>query len=223
MTGAVVGQIGMPAGKARLAVLISGNGTTLQNFIDLVVAGRLAAEIALVISSRADAYGLERARRAGIDTVVASRRDLPDVDRFNDVLHDALARQPIDLILMAGFLSPFQTRGRYPCRVMNIHPSLIPAFCGKGFYGDRVHRAVLERGVKVTGCTVHFVDDEYDHGPIILQDTVPVRDDDTAETLAARVQELERRLYPEAVRLWIEGRLEIAGRRVRTKAAGPRV
>jgi phosphoribosylglycinamide formyltransferase-1 len=201
----------------RLAVLLSGSGTTLQNFIDRIVDGRLAAEVVLVLASRADAGGLQRARAAGISAVAVARKDYPDVDAFNDALHAALAGCACDLIVLAGFLSPFQPRERYRGRVLNIHPALIPAFCGKGFYGERVHRAVLDAGVKVSGCTVHFADEQYDHGPIILQGVVPVLDDDTAEALAARVHALENELYPEAVRLWAAGRLEIVGRRVRIR------
>src|SRR4029077_8447552 len=136
---------------------------------------------------RPDAGALERARAAGIPAAVVARRQFPDVERFNDALHAELARHDFDLIVLAGFLSPFQLRGRYAGHVLNIHPALIPAFCGKGFYGEKVHRAVLDSGVKVSGCTVHFADDQYDHGPIVLQGTVPVLDDDTPETLAARV------------------------------------
>ncbi len=204
---------------ARLVILLSGTGSTLQNFIDRIADGRLAARIVGVVASRADAGGLERARQAGLPALAVPRRDFPDVDRFNDALHAALAGFDFDLILLAGFLSPFQLRGRYHLRVMNIHPALIPAFCGKGFYGERVHRAALEAGVKVSGCTVHFADDEYDHGPIILQGAVPVLDDDTPETLAARVHALESELYPEAVQLWADGRLEVVGRRVKIRPA----
>ncbi len=201
----------------RLAVLLSGSGTTLQNYIDRIADGRLAAHIAAVIGSRPDAGGLARARAAGIPAVVVARKDFDSVDTFNDALHTALAEHEFDLIVLAGFLSPFQIRGRYQGRVLNIHPALIPAFCGKGFYGERVHRAVLEAGVKVTGCTVHFADDQYDHGPIILQGVVPVLDDDTADTLAARVHAVENEIYPEAVRLWATGCLAVDGRRVRIK------
>ncbi len=203
----------------RLAVLLSGSGTTLQNFIDEIAAGRLSARVVLVIASRPDAGGLSRARQAGIPAVVVARRDFADVDRFNDALHAQLAQHEVDLVVLAGFLSPFQLRGRYTGRVLNIHPALIPAFCGKGFYGERVHQAALESGVKVSGCTVHFADDQYDHGPIILQGVVPVLDDDTPQTLAGRVHAIENELYPEAVRLWAAGRLEIVGRRVRIKPA----
>lgn len=201
----------------RLAVLLSGSGSTLQNFIDHIAARRLDARIEVVIASRADAYGLERARAARIPAAVVARKEHPDVDSFNDALHAELARYAPELILLAGFLSPFQSRGRYPGRVMNVHPALIPAFSGKGFYGQRVHEAVIAAGVRLSGCTVHFADDEYDHGPIIAQRTVPVLDDDTPATLAARVQLVEQEAYPEAVRLFAAGRLEIAGRRVRIR------
>lgn len=203
----------------RLAVLLSGGGTTLQNLIDRIADGRLSAQIVVAISSRADTAGVERARKAGIPTAVVARKGFSDVDRFNDALHAELERYDFDLIILAGFLSPFQLRGRYSGRVLNVHPALIPAFCGKGFYGEKVHRAALDAGVKVSGCTIHFADDEYDNGPIIAQGAVPVMDEDTPETLAARVHHLENDLYPEAIRLWAEGRLEIVGGRVRIKRA----
>jgi len=199
----------------RLAVLLSGSGSTLQNLLDRIAAGTLPAQVVVVVASRSDAYGLERARLVGIPERVVARKEYADVERFNDALHAALEPYAADLVVLGGFLSLFQPRTRYAGRVMNIHPALIPAFCGAGFYGDKVHRAVLESGVRVSGCTVHFADDQYDHGPIILQGTVPVLDDDTPETLAARVHALERELYPEAIRLWALGRLRIEGRRVR--------
>ena len=199
----------------RLAVLLSGSGTTLQNFLDHIADRSLPAEVVVVIASRADAYGLERARQAGIPAIAVPRKDHADAERFNDALHAALEPYPIDLVVLAGFLSLFQPRQRFAGRVLNVHPALIPAFCGKGYYGDKVHQAVIESGVKVTGCTIHLADDQYDHGPIILQETVPVLDDDTPATLAHRVQALERELYPEAIRLWAAGRLRVEGRRVR--------
>jgi formyltetrahydrofolate-dependent phosphoribosylglycinamide formyltransferase len=199
----------------RLAVLLSGSGTTLQNIFDRIADGSLPARVSVVVASRPNAYGLERARRADVPAVAVSRKSFPDVDQFNDAIHAELEQYEFDLIILAGFLSPFQLRGRYDGRVLNVHPALIPAFCGKGYYGHKVHEAVIESGVKVTGCTVHFADEQYDTGPIILQGTVPVLDDDTADTLAERVQALERELYPEAIRLWAGGRLQIEGRRVR--------
>lgn len=199
----------------RVAVLLSGGGTSLQNLIDRGADGRLAARVVVVVASRADAFGLERARQAGIPAVVVARKAHADVTRFNDALHAALEPHAPDLVVLAGFLSLFEPRARYAGRVMNIHPALIPAFCGAGFYGHRVHDAVIAAGVKVSGCTVHFADDHYDHGPIILQSCVPVLDEDTADSLAARVLALEYELYPQAIQLFAEGRLAIDGRRVR--------
>ena len=206
-----------PGSPLRLAVLLSGSGTSLQNLIDRIDAGELRAEIAVVIASKPDAFGLERARRRGLPSLAVARKRHPDVKLFNDALHAELARFEIDLVVLLGFLSPFETRGRFEGRAINVHPALVPAFCGQGWYGHRVHEAVIESGVKLTGATVHFVDAEYDHGPIILQEAVPVLDGDTAETLAARVQEAERRLVPEAIRLFADGRLRIEGRRVRIR------
>jgi phosphoribosylglycinamide formyltransferase 1 len=203
----------------RIAVLLSGEGTSLENLLERIDAREVPARVVVVIASKASAGGLERARRRGIPAVAVPRRNHPDVTQFNDALHAALARYEVDLVAMLGFLSPFQTRGTWSGRVINVHPALIPAFCGQGYYGHHVHEAVLESGVKVSGATVHFADDEYDHGPIILQEAVPVLDDDTPERLAERVQALERRLVPEAIRLFAEGRLAIDGRRVRIKPA----
>jgi phosphoribosylglycinamide formyltransferase-1 len=206
----------MPEGRRlRIAVLLSGSGTGLENLLERSEVGALPASVCVVVSSKASAFGLERARRRGIPAIAVPRKELPEVGAFNDALHAALAPHAPDLVLLLGFLSPFETRGRYDGRVMNVHPALVPAFCGRGFYGHRVHEAVLASGVKVTGATVHFVDAEYDHGPIILQEAVAVREDDTPETLAKRVQAVERRLVPEAVRLFAEGRLAIEGRRTR--------
>ena len=200
-----------------IAVLLSGQGSSLENLLERIDAGDVPGAVRLVISSKAGAFGLTRARQRGIPAVAVPRREHPDVGAFNDAIHAALADFDIDLVLLLGFLSPFETRGRFDGRTINVHPALIPAFCGRGFYGRRVHEAVIESGVKITGATVHFVDAEYDHGPIILQEAVAVEDDDTPESLAARVQELERRLVPEAVRLFARSRLTIEGRRVRIK------
>jgi phosphoribosylglycinamide formyltransferase-1 len=201
--------------ELRVAVLLSGTGSSLENLCEQIDAGRVPARVEVVVSSREDALGLERARRRGITTHVVPRKRHPEVKEFNDALHAALEPHDPELVLLLGFLSPFELRGRYEGRALNVHPALIPAFAGRGFYGRRVHEAVLASGVKVSGATVHFVDAEYDHGPIVLQEIVAVRDDDTPETLAARVQAVERRLVPEAVRLFAAGRLRIEGRRVR--------
>jgi formyltetrahydrofolate-dependent phosphoribosylglycinamide formyltransferase len=198
----------------RLAVLISGGGTTLQNFVERIHAGQMQAAIRLVITSNAAAGGVERARQVGLPVHVVRREEYDSVASFSDAIFDLARAAAVDLVTLAGFLKRIRVPADFTARVMNIHPALIPSFCGKGFFGHRVHEAVLEAGVKVTGCTVHFVDDEYDHGPIILQRCVAVHDDDTAETLAARVFAQECEAYPEAIRLFAAGRLSIRGRRV---------
>ncbi len=199
----------------RLAVLLSGNGTTLQNLLDRITDGRLLARVVLVASNRADAYGLERARLAQVPTAIVKRDQCKDPEDFSHRIFDHCRSARAELVCLAGFMQLLQIPDDFLGRVMNIHPALIPAFCGKGFYGHRVHEAVLEYGAKVSGCTVHFADNEYDRGPIILQRPVPVRDDDTAATLAARVFEQECEAYPEAIRLFAEGKLRIERRKVR--------
>lgn len=196
----------------RLAVLLSGSGTTLQNLIDHIAAGTLSASIILVICSRPDAYGLVRAKHHGLEAIAVPRKTYRDPRVYSDELNRILDQFKPDLIALAGFLHVFHYAPHYRGRVMNIHPSLIPAFCGKGFYGLRVHQAALAYGVKVSGCTVHFADEEYDHGPIILQRVVPVLDHDTPTSLAERVAIEERQAYPEAIQLFAEGRLRIQGR-----------
>jgi formyltetrahydrofolate-dependent phosphoribosylglycinamide formyltransferase len=199
----------------RLAVLLSGGGTTLQNLIDRIADGRLRAEIAQVISNVPDAYGLERARQAGLRTAIVDRRQAGSREEFSRRIFELCRQAEAQLVVMAGFLQIVTIPEDFTNRVINIHPALIPAFRGKGYYGHRVHEAVLAYGAKVSGCTVHFADNEYDHGAIILQRSVPVRDDDTPDTLAARVFEQECEAYPEAIQLFAEGRLQTEGRRVR--------
>jgi phosphoribosylglycinamide formyltransferase-1 len=198
----------------RIAVLLSGRGTTFERFVEERAKGRLDVEFTAVISSKPEALGLERARRHGIPAHVVSRRELRDERAFNDALHAVLAENPPELLVLAGFLSRIELRG-YNGRAMNTHPALIPAFSGKGYYGERVHRAVLDYGAKVTGATIHYCDEQYDTGPIILQRAIDVREDDTPESLAARVAAVEYELYPRAVQLHAQGRLRIEGRRVR--------
>ena len=205
----------------NLAVLLSGSGRTLENVQQAILAGRLSARVVVVVSSKSDAYGLVRARQHSLEAVAVPRRDYPDLHAFNAALNAVLARYPIDLVVLAGFLSLYQPPPALVGRVMNIHPALLPAFGGQGLYGDRVHRAVLESGVKLSGCTVHFADACYDHGPIILQVAVPVYDDDTVESLAARVFAAECALYPQAIQFYAEDRLRLAGRRVRILPAAP--
>jgi len=205
------------ANPIRVAVLLSGSGTTLQNLLDRMADGRLSeARVEAVISNKPEVLGLTRARRAGIPLVaVVLRRDYATVEEFSAGIFAHCRRAAADLVCMAGFLQRVVIAPDFRNRVLNIHPSLIPAFCGQGFHGLHVHEAVLEAGVKLSGCTVHFADDEYDHGPIVLQRAVPVRDDDTPQTLAARIFEQECEAYPEAIRLFAQGRLHVQGRRVR--------
>jgi phosphoribosylglycinamide formyltransferase-1 len=205
----------------RVAALLSGSGTSLENLLERIDAGEVPARVAVVIASQEEAFGLERARRRDIPALAVPRRRYREVKEFNDRIHEALEPHDVDLVLLLGFLSPFELRGRYEGRTMNVHPALIPAFSGRGFYGRRVYEAVLESGVKLTGATVHFADPDYDQGPIVLQEAVPVHDDDTVETLSERVQAAERRLVPKAVRLFAQGRLSIEGRRVRILEESP--
>jgi formyltetrahydrofolate-dependent phosphoribosylglycinamide formyltransferase len=196
----------------RLAVLISGSGTTLQNFIDRIADGRLHAEIAIVVSSNPKAYGIERAQAANLATEVICREAFDSVASFSDAIFARCRAAHADLVTLAGFLKLLKMPADFTGRVMNIHPALLPAFGGKGMYGHHVHEAVLESGARISGCTVHWVDDHYDHGPIILQRTVPVLDDDTPDTLAARVFEQECEAYPEAIRLFAAARSRSSSR-----------
>ncbi|MGB0617959.1 MAG: phosphoribosylglycinamide formyltransferase [Myxococcota bacterium] len=198
----------------RIAVLLSGSGTSLENLFEHIDAG-LPAEVVCVVSSKKDAFGLERAERRGIPAIAVPRREFADGGAFNDALHEALMPYSPDLVCLLGFLSIFELRGIYEGKCLNVHPALVPAFSGKGFYGHHVHEAVLEKGVKLTGATVHYASEEYDEGPILLQGTVDVLDDDTPDTLAARVQAKERELVPEAIRLIAAGRVTIEDGRTR--------
>jgi phosphoribosylglycinamide formyltransferase-1 len=200
----------------RVGVLLSGAGTSLENLVVLTLSGNVPARVVLVLSSKEGAGGLRCAERHGIPAVAVPRRRHHDVGEFNDRIHVELEKHGVELVACLGFLSPFELRS-YEGRAINVHPALIPAFSGKGFYGRRVHEAVLAKGVKLTGATVHFIDAEYDHGPIILQRAAPVQQDDTPETLAERVQAVERELVPEAIRLYAEGRLEIVDHKVRVR------
>jgi formyltetrahydrofolate-dependent phosphoribosylglycinamide formyltransferase len=193
----------------RTAVLLSGSGTTLENLFRKRQGGKLSIDIVVVLSSRADAYGLERARKRGVPALTVERRNFPGTAEFSQAVFEALKPFKPDLICLAGFMLRLKIPPEYEGRIMNVHPALLPTFGGKGFFGHHVHEAVLKAGCKLTGCTVHFVDNEYDHGPIIAQLGVPVRQDDTVETLTARVQAAERRLYPKAIQLYAENRLRL--------------
>ena len=204
--------------KAKIAVLVSGGGTNLQALIDAQKSGIISSgEIALVISNKAGAYALERAANAGIKTETVLKKETPD---FEGKIIELLEENGIDLIVLAGFMSILSERftSHFENRIINVHPSLIPSFCGEGFYGLRVHEAALGYGVKVTGATVHFVNEIPDGGEIIMQKAVAIRENDTPETLQKRImEEAEWKLLPEAVSLFCQGRLSVEGRKVRIK------
>jgi formyltetrahydrofolate-dependent phosphoribosylglycinamide formyltransferase len=199
----------------RLGVLISGGGTTLVNLVAEIREGRLPAEIGAVLADRA-CGGIDKAGALGLDCELIARRTFDSLEAFSGAVFDRLRKARVDLVVLAGFLARLEIPDDFTNRVMNIHPALIPAFCGHGMHGRHVHAAVLERGCTISGCTVHFCDNEYDHGPIILQQAVPVLFEDTPESLAARVFEAECSAYPEAIRRYAAGRLQVAGSRVRT-------
>ena len=192
---------------------VSGGGTNLQKLIDAQQAGKIEnGAIRVVVASRTDAFALERAKRAGIEAIALCRRDYPDVESYSEALIHALQARDVDLVVLAGFLTITGDNfiKAYENRIMNVHPALLPAFGGKGFYGLHVHEAVLARGCKLTGATVHFANEVCDGGPIILQKAVEVKDGDTPETLQRRVmEEAEWVLLPQAVSLFCEGRLQV--------------
>lgn len=201
----------------RLGVLISGGGRTMLNIQECIARGELNAEIAVVVSSLSTVAGVERARNAGFPVKVIRRKDFPDIEAFSVTLEEELAAAEVDLVVQGGWLCLWKIPPRYENRVMNIHPALLPCFGGQGMWGHHVHEAVLAAGCKVSGCTVHFCTNEYDRGPIIVQRTCPVLDDDTPDTLAARVFEQECLAFPEAIKLFAEGRLRVEGNRVKTR------
>lgn len=197
----------------KIAVLVSGGGTNLQSLIDCQKNGMFGeSRISLVIASKPGVYALERAKNAGIDSIVLCRKDYADIAAYSAALVKALKEAEIDLVVLAGFLTIIdeQVYEAYPNAIINIHPALIPSFCGKGFYGLHVHEAALEKGVKVSGATVHFVTPECDAGPIILQKAVEVKQGDTPEALQQRImEEAEWKILPEAVKLFCEDKLTV--------------
>ena len=201
----------------NIVVLVSGGGTNLQALIDAEKRGEIqGGKITCVISSKADAYALERAKQNGISTRVLVRKDYADVHEYSRAVLDALNEEKADLVVYAGFMTILDESvcRAYPNRMMNVHPALIPSFCGKGFYGLHVHEAALEKGVKVSGATVHFVTEVCDGGPIILQDTVKVENDDTPETLQKKIMEnVEWKILPKAVSLFCQDKIRVEGDR----------
>ncbi len=211
----------MPAsektGVFRLGALASGGGTNLQAIMDRCASGDLLARMAVVISNNSGSGALERARRAGVPACHLSGRTHPDPQALDRAIADVFQSYGVDLVVLGGYMKKLGpvTLQAYPNRILNIHPALLPAFGGKGMYGLRVHHAVIESGAWISGVTVHLADEDYDHGPIVAQEAVRVDPDDTPESLAARVLEVEHRLYSEVIRLFAEGRVAVQGRRVR--------
>jgi phosphoribosylglycinamide formyltransferase-1 len=201
-----------------LGVLASGRGSNLQAILDAIEAGRCPARVAVVVSDRKDALALERARRAGASAMHLDPKAYPDRAAFDEAVAEVLDQYATELVCLAGYMRVLSVEfvRRFPGRILNVHPALLPAFPGL-----HAQRQAIQHGVKVAGATVHFVDDGVDTGPIVLQSAVPIRDDDTEETLGARILVEEHRLYPEAIRLYAEGRLRIEGRRVSGRGEGP--
>ena len=209
------------ADMKKIAVLVSGGGTNLQALIDAEKRGELGSgKITLVISSKPDVYALERAKNNGIDSMVLARKAYDSIVAYSKALADALETAKADLVVLAGFLTIIdeQVYERFPNKILNVHPALIPSFCGKGFYGLHVHEAALAKGVKLSGATVHIVTPECDAGPIVLQKAVEVKQDDTPEALQRRIMEqAEWKILPEAVRLFCEDRITVENNKVYIK------
>lgn len=202
----------------KICVLVSGGGTNLQAIIDACESGYVDGKVCHVISSSVKAYALERAKRHNIPSSVIRKKDYSSADAYTQAVIDSVAESGAELVIMAGFMSILgdQFVQAFPNRIMNIHPSLIPSFCGKGFYGLHVHEAALARGVKITGATVHFINEVCDGGPIIIQKAIEVLQDDTPESLQLRImKECEQKILPEAVKLFAEGKLTVEGNIVR--------
>ncbi|HQB63746.1 MAG TPA: phosphoribosylglycinamide formyltransferase [Sedimentibacter sp.] len=205
--------------QVKIGVLISGSGTNLQSLIDNTKKGNIKGIITVVISNRKDAFGLERARQHGIDAVYVRQKDYESFDKFNDAITDELKSRGVELVVLAGYLKILTCKfiKEYKNRIINIHPSLIPAFCGEGYYGIKVHEEAINYGVKLSGATVHFVDEGADTGPIIIQEAIEVSCEDTAETLQQKVLKIEHKILPLAVKYYCEGKIQISGRKVKIK------
>ncbi|MBR6768106.1 MAG: phosphoribosylglycinamide formyltransferase [Clostridia bacterium] len=205
-------------GKKRIAVLVSGGGTNLQALIDAEKRGELGnGEISLVIASKPDVYALVRAENNQIESKVLARKEYASIAEYSKALADTLVAAKIDLVVLAGFLTIIdeQVYEKFPNRILNVHPALIPSFCGKGFYGLYVHQAALEKGVKLSGATVHIVTPECDAGPIVMQKAVEVKEDDTPETLQKRImEEAEWKILPASVKLFCDDRIEVVDNKV---------
>lgn len=205
--------------RVKIAVLVSGGGTNMQAVIDEINKDNIKGDIRVVISSKKDAYALKRAENHEIEGLYIGKENYPNMEKRTEAIIKILEEREIDLVILAGYMSILDQVliKKYRNRIMNIHPSLIPSFCGKGYYGKKVHQGVLDYGAKLTGATVHFVDEGTDTGPVILQKAVEVKQHDTVEILAERVLKVEHELLPKAVKLFCENKLEVDGRTVRIK------
>lgn len=203
-------------GKINLGVLASGRGSNLQSIIEATERGEVDAQVKVVVSNNSKAFALERARNHDIPALHLSHKQFETTEEFNEALIGTLKKYEVELIVLAGYMKLISPKvvEAFRNRILNIHPALLPSFGGKGMYGIHVHEAVIESGVKVSGVTVHIVDEQYDHGPIVLQKVVEVRDKDTPEELAARILPEEHSLYPKAIQLFAEGKIRVEGRRV---------
>lgn len=201
----------------NIGILISGGGSNLQAIIDEIEAGNIDGQISLIISNREDAYGLERGRKAGIESIFLDPKAYGTNEGYNLKIVEEFEKRKIGLVVLAGYLRILSKDfiEAYRNRIINIHPSLIPSFCGDGFFGEKVHQAIIDQGCKISGATVHFVDEGTDTGPIILQEAVEVKDDDKPEDLGKRVLEVEHRILPRAVKLFCENKIIVEGRRTR--------
>jgi len=203
--------------RLKIGVLISGSGTNLQSIIDNIDNGEINGEITVVISNKIDAFGLERARKHNIDAVFVNQKEYENFEQYNDALIKELENHGAELVVLAGYLKILSVKfiEMYMNRIINIHPSLIPSFCGKGYYGLKVHEAAVNYGVKLSGATVHFVNEEADAGPIIMQESVKVDYDDTAETLQKKILKIEHKILPQAIIYFCDGKIEVFGRKVK--------
>lgn len=203
--------------QVKIGVLVSGSGSNLQSIIDNINLGNINGKIEVVISNKENAYGLERARQHGIDAVFVHPKEFKNMEQYDEAIIKELKGRNVDLVVLAGYLKILTSRfiAEYNNKIINIHPSLIPSFCGKGHYGIKVHEAAINYGVKISGATVHFVDENADTGPIILQETVKVEYSDSAESLQKKILKIEHKILPLAVKYYCDGKIEIIDRKVK--------
>lgn len=202
--------------QVKIGVLVSGSGTNLQSIIDNIDTGNINGKIEVVISNIENAYGLERARQHGIDAVFVNQKEYANIEQFDEAIIEELKGRNVELVILAGYLKILTSKfiEVYNNKIINIHPSLIPSFCGKGHYGIKVHEAAINYGVKISGATVHFVDENADTGPIILQESVNVEYSDDAKSLQKKILKIEHKILPQAVKYYCEGKIKIIDRKV---------